>query len=64
MLKPNPKFFEIALSRAGVKPQQALFTDDKPENVAAAEALGIRSHLFTDTKELARFLRQHNYLLH
>lgn len=44
--KPNPAIFELALQRmGGISAAEALFLDDHPANVAAAEALGIRSIL-------------------
>jgi epoxide hydrolase-like predicted phosphatase len=47
--KPNPAIFELALQRmGGVEPAAALFLDDHPANVAAAEGLGIRSILVTE----------------
>jgi epoxide hydrolase-like predicted phosphatase len=44
--KPDPAIFELALERMGaVKPAEALFLDDHPANVAAAEALGMQAIL-------------------
>jgi len=44
--KPDASIFELALRRMGdVAPEQALFLDDHPANVKAAEQLGIRSIL-------------------
>ena len=43
MRKPDPRIFELALARlGGVAPERALFLDDAPSNVAAAQKLGIR----------------------
>lgn len=47
-VKPDPAFFQLALQRAGCAPHEAAFFDDLPEFVEAANALGIRGHLFTD----------------
>ncbi|MBH0010296.1 HAD-IA family hydrolase [Salinibacterium sp. SWN1162] len=44
--KPNPVVFERALEAYGVEPENAFFADDMPENVAAAESLGITGHEF------------------
>ena len=54
--KPEPQIYRIALDRAGVASFNALFIDDLEENVAAAEAVGIRSHLFVGEEGLLRFL--------
>ena len=43
-VKPGPRLFELALERAGVTPDQALYVGDDPElDVSVPEALGIRS---------------------
>lgn len=46
-VKPEPAFFQEALSRLGCAPQEVAFFDDVAEYVAAANALGLRGHLFT-----------------
>jgi epoxide hydrolase-like predicted phosphatase len=41
--KPDPRIFEIALSRLGdVSPPEVVFLDDYPANVDAARGLGLR----------------------
>lgn len=47
-VKPEPAFYQLALERAGCAPHEAAFFDDMSEFVEAANALGIRGHLFTD----------------
>ncbi|RMI41147.1 HAD family phosphatase [Streptomyces triticirhizae] len=47
--KPDPRIYRILLERLGASPQECLFVDDTKENCDAAESLGIRSVLFTDT---------------
>lgn len=44
-MKPNPLFFEKVLAEEQLNPSEALFLDDGPRNVEAAQALGIRSIL-------------------
>ncbi len=39
--KPNPAIFRRALGLLGLEPQEVLFLDDYPGNVAAAQALGM-----------------------
>jgi len=39
--KPDPEFWLRILAAEGVAPEQALFIDDLPENVAAASGLGL-----------------------
>ena len=50
--KPDPAIYRYALEKLGVKPEQALFIDDREENVAAAAALGIVALLFTTVENL------------
>lgn len=48
MLKPDPAIYQLALERFDVTAGQCLFVDDRQENVAAGEALGIKGHQFRD----------------
>lgn len=50
--KPDAAFYEHILAAEGVKPEDAVFIDDMPVNVAAAAALGIHAILFTSEAEL------------
>jgi 2-haloacid dehalogenase len=54
--KPGAGIFEALLERHGLAAGEILFVDDTAENVAAAEALGIRSIRFTDGPALRREL--------
>ena len=39
--KPDPEIFKIAMKRAGCKPEECAFIDDKEKNVEAARKLGM-----------------------
>lgn len=52
LAKPDPRIFALALRRFGLAGQDALFVDDRADNVAAALAVGMRSHLFVDAPDL------------
>ena len=54
--KPLESAFRLVASRAGIVPERAQFVDDLAENVAAAEAVGFRGHIFTDQRSFQRFL--------
>ncbi|MCI1983287.1 MAG: HAD family phosphatase [Bifidobacteriaceae bacterium] len=41
MVKPDREIFDFALNKFGATAEESVFIDDKPENVAAAAALGI-----------------------
>jgi putative hydrolase of the HAD superfamily len=57
IVKPNPVIYLHTVERLGVEPQEALFIDDKPENIHAAEALGIHGICFTDIAALVEQLK-------
>lgn len=50
--KPEPRIFEITLDRLGVPPEQALFVDDRAENIEGARRLGIDTFHFTGANHL------------
>ncbi|XVQ13141.1 HAD family hydrolase [Spirillospora sp. CA-255316] len=52
LAKPDPEIFRSLVARLGAEPGDLLFVDDRAENVRAAEALGIRSVLFTGAAPL------------
>ncbi len=41
--KPNPAIYELGLRSLGIRADQALFVDDTPQNVLAAERVGLES---------------------
>jgi putative hydrolase of the HAD superfamily len=47
-VKPETECYRAVLALLGADPADVVFLDDKPENVAGAQALGIRSVHFTD----------------
>lgn len=49
LLKPDPRIYRLALERLGVAPQEAVFVDDFPENVAGARAVGMHAIQFRDS---------------
>lgn len=54
--KPDPAIYQLLLARYAVDPDTAVFIDDRPANVAAAETLGIRSHRFESPTALDAWL--------
>ena len=49
--KPDPRIYQIALQRLDVRPNETIFVDDFPENVAGAQQLGIIAVLFRNTNQ-------------
>ena len=45
--KPDPECFQATLAVLGAEPADVIFLDDRPDNVAAAAALGMVSFQFT-----------------
>ncbi len=52
--KPHPRIFEICLARLGVAPHQALFVDDRTDNIEAAARLGLRTLHFAGPDAVPR----------
>lgn len=50
--KPDPAIYTYTCQKMGVTPQEALFLDDKPENIAAAESVGLAAILFSTVTAL------------
>jgi putative hydrolase of the HAD superfamily len=53
--KPDREIYEATLSRLGLAPQEALFVDDRGENIAAADVLGLRTFYFVGNDRFSRF---------
>jgi FMN phosphatase YigB (HAD superfamily) len=54
--KPNMRFYRHMLGVSGAVPRDTIFVDDRPENVLAASALGIKGMVFTNGENLLRSL--------
>lgn len=55
-LKPEPEIYAALEALTGAAPEALFFTDDRPENIAAAAARGWATHLFTSPERLAEAL--------
>lgn len=58
VIKPEPEIYHHALEGLGVAPTEALFLDDRPENVAGARAVDLHAEVFTTWEE---FLEQQHH---
>ena len=54
--KPDPAIYQLALDRFDLNPATTLFIDDNARNIAAAAAMGIQVHHFTDSAALRKLL--------
>ena len=52
IVKPYPEFYEYALNKLNISPEEAIFTDDRQSNVDGAKYCGIESILFSNTDSL------------
>lgn len=60
IVKPTEEIFHHVLQKLGVKPENTLFIDDSPRNVAAAASLGIQAIPFRHAKGLKQDLLKLN----
>jgi 2-haloacid dehalogenase len=52
MLKPDTRIFKLFLESFAIDPAHAVYIDDRPGNVAAANGLGMHGIIFTDAAAL------------
>lgn len=56
LIKPDPEIYRLVARELGVEPADLVFVDNKPENVAGAESIGVTGHVFTGVADLRTFL--------
>ena len=57
VLKPDPAIYRHMLETNCLKPDETVFFDDMPGNVAGAQAAGIHAFVFTDAAQAERDLQ-------
>jgi putative hydrolase of the HAD superfamily len=57
VLKPDPRSYDLAVQRLGVRPAECLFVDDQPGNVTGAEEVGMRAVWFDVTDPAGSYAR-------
>jgi putative hydrolase of the HAD superfamily len=62
--KPDPGIYIYTCEKLGVAPSEALFLDDKIENVEAAQRVGLHAIQFTNITQLQQDLASTNLLSH
>jgi putative hydrolase of the HAD superfamily len=60
--KPDPEIYRLTCGKLGIKPPEALFLDDRIENVQAAEQLGLQALQFRSVDQLHTDLASRNLL--
>lgn len=56
--KPDPLIYQKVLTILEARPQEAFYTDDRPELIEAAKGLGIRSFVFSGIEQLKEDLKK------
>ena len=56
LMKPDPRIYARMLGELGVMPHEAVFIDDRPENVEGAKRVGMHAFQFTSPPEVFRNL--------
>jgi len=52
IVKPDPRIYEYALEKLGVKAGEAVFIDDSPARVAGAKAASMKAICYKDFKQM------------
>jgi epoxide hydrolase-like predicted phosphatase len=58
LLKPDPRIYQLALTRLDVRADEAVFVDDLLVNVQAAQALGMKGVLCQSTQQTIHDIQQ------
>lgn len=61
-IKPDEAIYRILLETYGLSPEECVFIDDMPENIEAAEKLGIKAIRLTDAAKLSNALAVYGVL--
>jgi len=57
--KPNADFYELLCAECGIPSEEAIFIDDRRDNVESAECLGIKGYIFDgDAARLRSYLTE------
>ena len=62
LLKPEPAIYLALTDKYRLEPPDCLFIDDRPENIAGAQAVGMEGILFTGPDDLRRELVRQGFL--
>jgi putative hydrolase of the HAD superfamily len=51
--KPDPAYFRLIVDDLAIAPEEMLFIDDRPDNVAAARSVGMRAEVWSYHEDLS-----------
>jgi putative hydrolase of the HAD superfamily len=57
LAKPDPRIYHLAVERLDARPEEAIFLDDRLENIEAAQAVGLRAVHFRDNAQAIAEMR-------
>ena len=60
--KPDPAIYRFTCDQLGVRPSEAFFLDDNPDNIRAAESFGFQALQFSNIEQLRHDLAARNLL--
>ena len=55
--KPDRKIYDAFLKKFKINPKEAIFVDNKKKNIDAAEKFGIKGVLFSNEKDLQKYIK-------
>jgi len=55
-IKPEPEIYQYLLDKYGLRPEESVFFDDRPENTQTAEKLGMKTYTITSEEYLLHVL--------
>lgn len=58
LIKPDPAIYRLLLARYGLSAEESVFLDDTPENVEAAESLGMQGIVVESQEQAKRRLQE------
>ena len=61
--KPDPAIYRYVLEKLETRPEETLFIDDKPVNVEAANALGMKGVVFSTVEKLREDLMREKLMI-
>jgi len=54
VIKPNHAIYKLLLERFSLIPEETVFIDDRPENIEAAQVLGIHGIVFNNPNQMRK----------
>jgi HAD superfamily hydrolase (TIGR01509 family) len=59
LVKPDARIYQLTLEKLGITPEEAVFVDDFVENVAGAQAVGMKAIHFQSSQQIQHALKEY-----